>query len=99
MSENQFNPKMLSAKEKLLERFRSRAPQPESETERHRLPPGQHLTSGFPVLDLGVRPPIDLATWSLEVTGEVENPLRLSWEEFLAPRRASSKVPQRTTHD
>jgi DMSO/TMAO reductase YedYZ molybdopterin-dependent catalytic subunit len=84
VSESQYNPKMLSAKEKLLERFRARAPQPESEAERHRLPSGQHLTSGFPVLDLGVRPPIDLATWSLEVTGEVENPLSFSWEEFQA---------------
>jgi DMSO/TMAO reductase YedYZ molybdopterin-dependent catalytic subunit len=82
VSENQYNPKMLSAKEKLLERFRARAPQPESETSRLRLPPGQHLTSGFPVLDLGVRPSIDLTKWSLEVTGEVEKPLRFTWEEF-----------------
>lgn len=84
MSEKEHNPKMLPAKEKLLERFRAQVPQPESEEERRRLPPGQHLTSGFPVLDLGVRPPIDLARWTLEVTGEVEQPLRLSWEEFRA---------------
>jgi DMSO/TMAO reductase YedYZ molybdopterin-dependent catalytic subunit len=83
MSEPSYNPKMLSAKEKLLERLRSRAPQPEAEEgERPRLPPGQHLTRGFPVLDLGVRPPIDYTTWRLEVTGAVEQPWFFSWEEF-----------------
>src|ERR1051326_362117 len=73
---------MISAKEKLLERFRAQAPREESEAERRRLPPGQHLTSGFPVADLGVRPPIALSHCSRGVTGEVETPLRLSWEEF-----------------
>jgi DMSO/TMAO reductase YedYZ molybdopterin-dependent catalytic subunit len=34
------------------------------------------------VLDLGVRPPIDLAIWTLAATGEVERPLTLSWQEF-----------------
>jgi DMSO/TMAO reductase YedYZ molybdopterin-dependent catalytic subunit len=84
VSDSQFNPKMIAAKEKLLERFRARGAHPVAEGERPRLPPGQHRTSGFPVLDLGVRPPIDLATWSLEVFGEVETPLRLSWDEFRA---------------
>jgi DMSO/TMAO reductase YedYZ molybdopterin-dependent catalytic subunit len=75
---------MLSAKEKLLERFRAQAQEQHDREEHHRLPPGQHLTSGFPVLDLGVQPPIDLTTWTLAVTGEVQSPLRLSWEEFRA---------------
>ena len=39
-----------------------------------RLPPGQHLTPGFPVLDLGVRPGISLGEWRLEIGGLVENP-------------------------
>src|SRR5438445_3293288 len=34
MSDQEYNPKMLSAKMKLLERFRARAPQPETEAER-----------------------------------------------------------------
>ncbi len=88
MSDVNYNPKMLAAKEKLLERFRSQAPPRESEIEGQRLPPGQHLTSGFPVLDLGVRPPVNLETWSLDVTGEVATPLRLSWEEFRALPRS-----------
>jgi DMSO/TMAO reductase YedYZ molybdopterin-dependent catalytic subunit len=81
MSDGEFNPKMLSAKEKLLEKFRAQAPRVDEDEER-RLPPGQHLTKGFPVLDLGVRPLIDLEQWTLEVTGEVDTPLRLNWKQF-----------------
>jgi len=47
-----------------------------------RLPPGQHLTPGFPVLDLGIRPEISLADWRLVITGLVENPKTFTWEEF-----------------
>ena len=49
-----------------------------------RLPPGQHLTGGFPVLDLGIQPVIPLDKWSLEIKGLVENPVVLHWEEFHA---------------
>ena len=47
-----------------------------------RLPPGQHLTTGFPILDLGVRPVVPLDKWTLEVKGLVEHPVTLNWEEF-----------------
>jgi DMSO/TMAO reductase YedYZ molybdopterin-dependent catalytic subunit len=49
-----------------------------------RLPPGQHLTPGFPVLDLGIRPEISLGNWRLEIGGMVENPTILNWEDFNA---------------
>src|SRR5690606_22330650 len=49
-----------------------------------RLPPGQRLTTGFPVLDLGIRPEVSLANWSLAVDGSVEEPLHYNWEEFIA---------------
>jgi DMSO/TMAO reductase YedYZ molybdopterin-dependent catalytic subunit len=49
-----------------------------------RLPPGQYLTEKWPVLHAGGLPHIDLATWELEVRGEVSQPLRLSWEELTA---------------
>jgi DMSO/TMAO reductase YedYZ molybdopterin-dependent catalytic subunit len=49
-----------------------------------RLPPGQHLTTGFPVLDLGIRPKVQLNEWTLELTGEVENSVTLTWEQFNA---------------
>ncbi len=49
---------------------------------RPRLPPNQVLTKKFPVLDLGVKPPIDLKTWRFKVWGAVERPVEWSWEEF-----------------
>lgn len=52
--------------------------------EKPRLPPGQHLVQGFPVLDLGIQPDISLDQWQLEVRGLVENPLRWSWKQFIA---------------
>lgn len=49
-----------------------------------RLPVGQHEVRNWPVLDLGEQPTIDLAAWRLEVAGLVENPVTLTWDQFLA---------------
>jgi DMSO/TMAO reductase YedYZ molybdopterin-dependent catalytic subunit len=49
-----------------------------------RVPPGQYLTDRFPVLTVGPNPPFDLATWDLQVFGEVEDELQLSWDELMA---------------
>jgi DMSO/TMAO reductase YedYZ molybdopterin-dependent catalytic subunit len=49
-----------------------------------RLPPGQYFTEKWPVLHAGEVPDVDLATWALEVTGEVEEPLRLTFDELKA---------------
>ena len=38
----------------------------------------------WPVLDLGEQPDVSLKDWRLEITGLVENPLTLTWGEFLA---------------
>jgi DMSO/TMAO reductase YedYZ molybdopterin-dependent catalytic subunit len=48
-----------------------------------RLPPGQYLTEKWPVLHAGSVPKVDLATWDLTVTGEVERELTLTWEQLL----------------
>jgi DMSO/TMAO reductase YedYZ molybdopterin-dependent catalytic subunit len=49
-----------------------------------RLPPGQYLTQKWPVLSYE-RTPKSLPTdWKLKITGSVENPFELNWEEFLA---------------
>ncbi len=48
-----------------------------------RLPPGQYLTEKWPVLHAGSVPKVDLATWDLTVTGEVERDLTLTWEQLL----------------
>ena len=47
-----------------------------------RLPPGQHLTEKWPVLHAGSVPHVDLARWRLRISGEVEQELELSWEQF-----------------
>ena len=47
-----------------------------------RLPPGQYFTDKWPVLHAGDVPEVDLATWTLEVTGEVEEPLSLTYEQL-----------------
>ena len=49
-----------------------------------RLPPGQYFTEKWPVLHAGEVPDVDLATWALEVTGEVEEPLRLTFDDLKA---------------
>ncbi len=49
-----------------------------------RLPPGQYLTEKWPVLHAGSIPKTDLATWDFRVSGEVEQPLCLTWEELTA---------------
>ena len=77
----QSNEKMLAAKVKLLQRFKKKEPR-QADPSGERLPPGQHLTKGFPVLDLGVKPKIDLQHWRFRVEGLVAEPLDLGWSEF-----------------
>jgi len=49
-----------------------------------RLPPGQYYTDKWPVLHAGDVPDEDLATWTLEISGEVENPVTLTYAELTA---------------
>ena len=49
-----------------------------------RLPPGQYYTEKWPVLHAGDIPDVDLATWTLTIGGEVEEPLTLTYEELRA---------------
>ena len=49
-----------------------------------RLPPGQHLTNDWPVLDLGLLPDIPLERWRLDVYGAVDNPVFWTFAEFTA---------------
>lgn len=54
-----------------------------------RLPPGQILTKKWPVLHYGLVPPVDTATWSFEVSGLVERPYSITWDELLALPRTT----------
>jgi len=47
-----------------------------------RVPPGQYLTVKWPVLHYGPVPPFNPKTWGFRVFGNVENEIKLNWEEF-----------------
>lgn len=49
-----------------------------------RLPQGQSRVTDFPVLDMGIRPSLDKATWQLRLFGLVQNDVTLSWSQFSA---------------
>jgi len=49
-----------------------------------RLPPGQYVVDGFPVLSAGPTPHTPLEEWSFAVTGAIGQPRTWSWQEFLA---------------
>src|SRR5439155_20308694 len=49
-----------------------------------RLPPGQSLTLKWPVLHYGSVPSFDATKWDFKISGQVEEPKRLTWEEFRA---------------
>lgn len=49
-----------------------------------KLPAGQHVTLKFPVLTYGATQYIDTKTWQLKLNGLVEQPLTLTWEDFMA---------------
>ena len=57
-----------------------------------RVPPGQHLTSDFPVLSAGPTPHTALDRWTFSIQGEVDEPLSWTWDEFQAlPRENITK--------
>jgi DMSO/TMAO reductase YedYZ molybdopterin-dependent catalytic subunit len=57
---------------------RRRAP----EGTEQRLPPGQYVERGFPVLTVGPTPRVDTASWRFRIEGLVEQPREWGWESF-----------------
>src|SRR5918993_6132140 len=56
-----------------------------------RVPPGQYVTGGFPVLSAGPTPRTPLDRWTFSIGGAVHRPLSWTWEEFRAlPREPVS---------
>ncbi len=47
-----------------------------------RLPPGQYLERGFPVLTAGPTPHVEPSEWSFRIDGMVDEELEWSWDEF-----------------
>lgn len=68
------------ADEAKIESLRAQTPAPE----RERVPPGQFVTNGWPVLHYGGVPRFTPATWSFKVWGCVEKPIELNYETFRA---------------
>src|ERR671933_908902 len=49
-----------------------------------RVPPGQYLTSDFPVLSAGPTPHTPLSQWSFTIRGAAQPAKTWTWEEFRA---------------
>jgi len=54
------------------------------EPEAASLPPGQHLTDGFPVLTAGPTQYVDTDDWSLTITTETNDRQTWSWDDLMA---------------
>lgn len=68
-------------------RFEGMKPMGYGPPNRHGLPSvptGQRPVTNWPVLDLGDVPDIELSDWRLELAGLVENPVTLTWDDFIA---------------
>jgi len=52
--------------------------------EKSRLPPGQSLTSKWPVLTYGETPLPEIKDWRFRIFGQVAKERILSWDEFMA---------------
>lgn len=80
-----LNESYIKSKEKLAQLFgrnkKSEFEEPNNK-QINRLPPGQRLVNNFPILDLGIQPMFFENKYRFEVTGLVENPISLTWEEF-----------------
>jgi DMSO/TMAO reductase YedYZ molybdopterin-dependent catalytic subunit len=50
--------------------------------EKDRVPPKQRVTDGFPVLQYGDVPQMDIETWNLRIFGLVEKEITWNWGEF-----------------
>lgn len=74
----------IEAKQKWAEKQKARGVAARPAAAKDRLPPGQKLTTGFPVLDLGVQPHIPLDQWTLTLDGAVARPTVLDWAAFNA---------------
>lgn len=96
MAENDKVDKIIEARLKLKARFEEKmlqtpsvadeSPRGTGPINRHgmpQLPVGQIKTTKWPVLDLGFKPDISPLRWQLTIDGEVESPIKLSWQDFM----------------
>lgn len=74
-----WDQRKITAKEKLLALFRK---QGKHEVHPGRTPPGQRLVQGFPIMDLGFQPEMNIDTWKLKISGLVPKQMELSLEDL-----------------
>jgi DMSO/TMAO reductase YedYZ molybdopterin-dependent catalytic subunit len=55
---------------------------PRPDVDPARVPPGQYVTTDFPVLSAGPTPRPHLADWDFTIDGAVEQTVRWTWDEF-----------------
>src|SRR5215471_9015572 len=67
----------------------------EQAVEPSRIPPGQYLVRGFPVLSAGPTPHAPPSEWTFSITGEVDEERRWTWEEL---RRLPAETVTRDIH-
>jgi DMSO/TMAO reductase YedYZ molybdopterin-dependent catalytic subunit len=48
----------------------------------NRIPPGQHEVSNWPQVQAGATPAVDINKWTLTISGEVVQPVTISYNEF-----------------
>lgn len=82
--------KLVTVKEQWAQSGRGLSNEPASPDQR--LPPGQRLVTGLPVLDLGEQPAVSAAEWSFGVSGLVEVPLSWDWEALTQQPQARVTV-------
>lgn len=85
-----FKERIITTKEAWAKAKRGMTGESEVVPRHDRLPPGQHLRTGWPVLDLGIQPEIALADWRLTITGFVTEPIVWTWDDFLAQPQLTS---------
>ncbi len=76
----------------MLRRVLGRRDQEDKVKKEGRLPPGQSLTTRFPVLHYGPTPGFDPATWTFRVHGEVDEDVSWTWQEFQKLPRTKLKM-------
>lgn len=52
------------------------------EEHHEQVPPGQSVVTSWPVLTYGPTPIVDTKDWQLQINGEVNKPMVLTWQQF-----------------
>lgn len=74
--------KLIAAKEQWARQSRLLTGETRLREDDNRLPPGQHLVTSWPVLDIGITPTIRPESWRLDIGGLVQRPASFDLTEF-----------------